>query len=113
MIPLTHGHNLTAADAGKTHECVAKPLLLHANLPSSMWGHVVLHAAALLRLRPTLLNTQTPYELLTGRPPISLISAPLSARYGCLYLNLNDVRLDLSAKRASTLGSIHPLSSDT
>jgi hypothetical protein len=36
-----------------------RPLLLHANLPSNMWGHVVLHATSLLRLRPTLLNTQT------------------------------------------------------
>lgn len=33
-----------------------------------MWGHAVLHVAALLRLRPTLLNIQTPYELLSWRP---------------------------------------------
>ena len=38
-------------------------------MPSNLWGHVVLHAASLLKLRPTLLNTQTPQELLSGRPP--------------------------------------------
>ncbi len=35
----------------------------------NLWGHVVLHAASILKLRPTLLNTQTPHELLSGRPP--------------------------------------------
>ena len=44
-------------------------MLLRAHLSSNIWGHVVLYAAALLRLRPTLLNVQTPYELLSGRPP--------------------------------------------
>ena len=34
-----------------------------------MWGHAVLHATALLKLRPTLLNTQTPLELQLGRTP--------------------------------------------
>lgn len=34
-----------------------------------MWGHVVLHATTLFRLRPTLLNTQIPLELHSGRPP--------------------------------------------
>ena len=32
-------------------------------------GHAVLHAASLLKLRPTLLNTQTPQEILSGRLP--------------------------------------------
>ena len=42
---------------------------MHAKLPSSLWGHAVLHAAALLKIRPSLLNVQTSHELLTGTPP--------------------------------------------
>ena len=34
-----------------------------------MWGLVVLHATTLLKLRPTLLNVQTPAELQSGRIP--------------------------------------------
>ena len=48
---------------------VARPLLLHAKLPATLWGHAILHAAALLRLRPTLLNPITSQQLLTGRTP--------------------------------------------
>lgn len=68
-VPYEHAQNGLAEAFVKKIQLVARPLLLHAHLPSNLWGHAVLHAAALLRLRPTLLNTQTPYELLSGRPP--------------------------------------------
>ena len=61
-----HSQNGLAEAYVKKIQLVARPLLLHANLPSSFWGHAVLHAAALLKMRPTLLNVQTPIELLTG-----------------------------------------------
>ena len=48
---------------------VARPLLLHAKLPATLWRHAILHAATLLRLCPTLLNPITSQELLTGRTP--------------------------------------------
>ena len=64
-----HFQNGLAEAFIKKIQLIPRPLLLHAKLPSSMWGHTVLHAAALLRLRPMLLNVQTPYELLTCRPP--------------------------------------------
>ena len=48
---------------------VARPLLLFAKLPATLWRHAILHAAALLRLRPTLLNPITSQELLTNRTP--------------------------------------------
>jgi hypothetical protein len=50
-------------------QLVIHPLLLRAQCPSSMWRHVVLHATILLKLRPTLLNVQTPAELQSGRTP--------------------------------------------
>lgn len=40
----------------KKVQLVTRPLLLHANLPSSMWGHAVMHPTTLLKLRSTLLN---------------------------------------------------------
>ena len=68
-VPYEHSQNGMAEAFIKKIQLVARPLLLHANLPTDMWGHAVLHAASLLRLRPTLLNTQTPQEILSGRPP--------------------------------------------
>jgi hypothetical protein len=68
-VPYEHAQNGLAEAFIKKIQLVARPLLLHANMPSSLWGHAVLHAASLLKLRPTLLNTQTPQELLSGRPP--------------------------------------------
>ena len=64
-----HSQNELAEPFIKKVQLIAMPLLLHANLPSNLWGHAVLHVASLLKLRSTLLNTQTPHELLSGRPP--------------------------------------------
>jgi hypothetical protein len=68
-VPYEHSQNGLAEAFIKKIQLIARPLLLHAKLPSHLWGHAVLHATALLRLRPTLLNVQTPYELVAGRPP--------------------------------------------
>ena len=53
----------------KKIQLVARPLLLHAKLSSSMWGRAVLYAAILLKLIPIMLYVQTPHELLIRRPP--------------------------------------------
>ena len=68
-VPYEHSQNGLAETFIKKIQLIARPLLLHANLPSNLWGHAVLHATSLLKLRPTLLNTQTPQELLSGRTP--------------------------------------------
>ena len=68
-VPYEHSQNGLAEAFIKKVQLVTRPLLIHAKLPDSFWGHAVLHAAALLRLRPTLLNQQTPLELTAGRPP--------------------------------------------
>ena len=64
-----HSQNGLEEEFVEKIQLVARPLFLHAKLSSFMWGHAVLHAAALLKLRPTLLHVQTPHELLTRRPP--------------------------------------------
>ena len=54
-----HLQNELAEGFVKKIQLVARPLLLYANFVSSIWGHAILDAVALLKLRPTLLNIQT------------------------------------------------------
>ena len=68
-VPYEHAQNELAEAFIKKIQLVTRPLILQTNLPASMWGHAVLHATALLKLRPTLLNTQTSLELQSGRTP--------------------------------------------
>ena len=68
-VPYEHSQNGLAEAYIKKLQMVARPLLLHAKLPATLWGHDILHAAMLLRLRPTLLNPITSQELLTGCTP--------------------------------------------
>ena len=68
-VPYEHSQNGLAEAFIKKIQLITRPLLLHANLPSELWGHAVLHSTALLRLRATSLNTQTPYEMVARRPP--------------------------------------------
>ena len=62
-VPYEHAQNRLAEAFIKKIQLIARPLLLNAKLPSNLWGHAVLHAASLLKLQPTLLNTQTPQEM--------------------------------------------------
>ncbi|RTK56694.1 hypothetical protein DRJ73_15005, partial [Enterococcus faecalis] len=47
----------------------ARPLLMRTNLPTSVWGHAILHAAALIRLRPTSYHQFSPMQLAFGQQP--------------------------------------------
>ncbi|KAJ0694724.1 putative RNA-directed DNA polymerase [Helianthus annuus] len=42
---------------------------MRCKLPSSAWGHAILHAAALIRLRPTADHECSPLQLVSGREP--------------------------------------------
>ena len=68
-VPYEHSQNGLAEAYIKKLQMVARPLLLHAKLPATLWGHAILHAIVLLRLCPTLLNPITSQELLTSRTP--------------------------------------------
>ena len=50
-------------------ESLIKMLLMKSSLPSSAWGHAILHAAALIRLRPTADHKYSPLQLVSGREP--------------------------------------------
>jgi hypothetical protein len=68
-VPYEHAQNGLAEAFIKKIQLISRPLLLHAKLPSHFWSHAVLHAATLLKYRPTLLNDHSPLELLSSQVP--------------------------------------------
>jgi hypothetical protein len=69
--PVAHVHteNSLAESLIKRLQLVARPLLMKYNLPSSAWGHTILHVVALIRLRPTTSHKFSSLQLVSGREP--------------------------------------------
>jgi len=69
--PVAHVHtqNGLAESLIKRIQLIARPMLMKAKLPVSSWGHAVLHAAALIRFRPTNYHTSSPLQLVFGQEP--------------------------------------------
>ena len=42
---------------------------MRTNTPVYAWGHAILHAAALIRIRPTAYHTYSPLQLAFGKEP--------------------------------------------
>jgi hypothetical protein len=42
---------------------------MKSNLPTSAWGHAILHATALIRIRPTSYHASSPLQLVHGKEP--------------------------------------------
>ena len=55
-----HTQNGLAESFIKRLQLIARPLLMKTNLPNSTWGHAILHAASLVRLRPTSYHQYSP-----------------------------------------------------
>jgi hypothetical protein len=53
----------------KRIQMIARPMLMMLQLPTSAWGHAVLHAASLLKYRPFAFNQHTSHHLAFGPPP--------------------------------------------
>lgn len=68
-VPYVHFQNGMAEALIKRIQNIARPLLLQTNLPQSAWGHAVLHAAALIRYRPSAYNDRSPHHLAFSLPP--------------------------------------------
>ena len=69
--PIAHVHTLNGlAEAFiKRFQLIARPLLMRTKLPIYAWGHAILHAAALVRIRPTANHQQSPFQLVLGQIP--------------------------------------------
>src|SRR6266508_1769454 len=75
-----HTQNRLAESLIKRIKLVARPLLYNCNLPTSCWGHAVLHKADLIQLRPTAYHTASLLQLVRGNQP-NIICENLDLRY--------------------------------
>jgi hypothetical protein len=64
-VPYVHTQNGLAESLIKRIKLIARPFLLNSNLPTTCWGHAVLHAATLLQIRHTAYNVVIPYIIFT------------------------------------------------
>jgi hypothetical protein len=69
--PVAHVHtqNGLAESFIKRLNLIARPLLMRCKLPISTWGHAILHAATLIRIRPTSYHDSSPLKLVFGQEP--------------------------------------------
>ncbi|CAM8919718.1 unnamed protein product [Rhodiola kirilowii] len=64
-----HTQNGLAESLIKRLQLIARPLVIRTKLPTSVWGHAILHAAALIRIRPSAYNDHSPMQLAFGQVP--------------------------------------------
>ncbi|CAA7024739.1 unnamed protein product [Microthlaspi erraticum] len=69
--PVAHVHtqNGLAESLIKRLQMIARPLLMRSQLLVSAWGHAILHAATLIRIRPTSNHKFSPSQLILGQEP--------------------------------------------
>ena len=68
-VPHIHTQNGLAESLIKRLKLITRPLILNAKLPFTVWGHAILHAAALIRVRPTAYHEYSPIQLVRGHEP--------------------------------------------
>ena len=68
-VPHVHTQNGMAESLIKRFQLIARPLVLRTKLPISVWGHAILHAAALVRLIPSAYHKYSPLQLASGQEP--------------------------------------------
>ena len=78
-VPYVHTQNGLAESLIKRIKLIARPLLQNCKLPTSCWGHAVLHAADLIQIRPTAYNMVSPLQLVCGNQP----SISHLRKFGC------------------------------
>jgi hypothetical protein len=77
-VPYVHTQNRLAESLIKRIKLITRPLQ-NSNLPTSCWGHAVLHAADLIQLHPTAYHTTSPLQLVRENPP----SISHLGKFGC------------------------------
>ena len=68
-VAYVHTQNGLVESLIKHIQIIARTLLLRTNLNDTAWGHAVLHAVALIRLRPTASLLQSPLQMVLGYEP--------------------------------------------
>ncbi|KAL4562174.1 hypothetical protein LXL04_034368 [Taraxacum kok-saghyz] len=69
--PVAHVHtqNGLAESLIKRLQLIATPLIMRTKLLVSMWGHAILHAASLIRMRPSSYHKYSSIQLAFGQEP--------------------------------------------
>ena len=69
--PVSHTHtkNGLAKSLIKRLQLIVIPLLMKTKLPTSAWGHAIMHVANLVHFRPTVYHEYSPFQLILGKPP--------------------------------------------
>ena len=63
----THTQNGLTESFIKRFQIIARPLLMKSKLLVSAWGHAILHAASLVRIKPTTYHKFSPLQLVLGQ----------------------------------------------
>ncbi|WZZ32515.1 hypothetical protein YC2023_015916 [Brassica napus] len=61
-----HTQNGLAESLIKCLQLIARPLIMRSKHPTSVWGHAILHAEALIRIRPSAYQKYFPLQLAFG-----------------------------------------------
>jgi len=69
LVPHVHTQNGMAEPLIKRLQLIARPLILRTKLPISIWGHAILHDAALVQIRPNADNEYSPLQMTYGQIP--------------------------------------------
>ena len=64
-----HTQNSLAESFIKRLQLIDRPMLLRTKLSISAWGHAILHAAAIIRIRPTSYHKFSSLQLAFGQEP--------------------------------------------
>ena len=59
-VAYTHTHNGLAESFIKCLKFIARPLILNSDLPFTIWGHAIMHAVVLIRIRPSAYRLYSP-----------------------------------------------------
>ena len=62
-----HTQNGLAESLIKRLQLIVRPLIMRTKLSISIWDHVILHAAALIRIRPSAYHEYSPLQLAFGQ----------------------------------------------
>ena len=63
LVAHIHTQNDLAESPIKCLQLIARPLLMKIKLPTFAWGHAIMHAASLVRIRPTAYHEYSPSQL--------------------------------------------------
>ena len=69
LVAHTHAQNGLAESFIKRLQLIARSLLMKTKLPTFAWGHVIMHAATLVHIRPITYHEYSTSQLVLGKQP--------------------------------------------